>query len=64
MKREATVQFDLETLRRATDKYIDFRREGYGHHGAIHQAALFFRDEFGLGLIEASQLARDAAEDA
>ncbi|WP_321959594.1 hypothetical protein [Burkholderia cenocepacia] len=57
-------QFDLDTLRRATDKYLEFRRAEYNHNGAIHQAALYFRDELGLNLVDAMQLARDAAQDA
>lgn len=57
-------RFDLDTLRRATDKYLEFRRAEYNHNGAIHQVALYFRDEFGLNLVDATQLARDAAEDA
>jgi hypothetical protein len=59
-----TNQFDLETLRRATDKYLEFRRGEYNHTGAIHQVALYFRNAFGLDLVGATQLARDAAKDA
>ncbi|WP_169742704.1 MULTISPECIES: hypothetical protein [Burkholderiaceae] len=61
---KANPNFDLNTLRRATDKYLEFRRAEYNHNGAIHQVALYFRDELGLNLVDATQLARDAAEDA
>ncbi|MCS6428106.1 hypothetical protein [Burkholderia thailandensis] len=57
-------KFDLGTLRRATDKYLEFRRAEYNHNGAVHQAALYFRDELGLDLVDAMQLVRDAAQDA
>lgn len=56
--------FDLTTLRLTTDKYLEYRRAEYNHNGAMHQVALWARSTFNLSLPEATQLARDAAEDA
>ncbi|MDE4922718.1 hypothetical protein ACUXAV_004894 [Cupriavidus metallidurans] len=57
------MQFTLEQLARATDKYLEYRKEGYSHDGAIHQGALYYRDN-GLSYAEATSLMRDAAQDA
>ncbi|CAG2138132.1 hypothetical protein LMG19282_01450 [Cupriavidus campinensis] len=56
--------FDLATLRLTTNQYLEYRRAGYNHNGAIHQLALWARGTFNLSLRDATQLARDAAEDA
>ena len=57
------MQFTLEQLAQATDKYLELRREGYSHDGAIHQGAIHYHNN-GYSLVEATSLMRDAANDA